>query len=336
MGQHTQYTFNYEGIRFNLFIEEYFTKRYGFNPASVISLPKDYAQMLNVVKKVDKEKYILDIGANSGMFSVPSSILGYKTLNFEPVKMNVESLNKAKETNSLTDFNIFECAVAKDDGTDVIFVPECSDNTSFNRDVAISNMVDKKYTEEYVTKVNIDNWLEANPEYKNIGLIKIDVQGYELPVLQSMVNLLSKCEDVYIICEWDTTHTKGAGFELNDILKLIMSFGFQETNFSTKEDKVFYKRDNNNVVALPSKLSFNERFEICILDHEFPHAEMPIDKRYFHMRAKVSKVVSSIPDRQHFIFDTQQEAENYLGTTLIPAICPIVDSTFTIRKVYSK
>jgi FkbM family methyltransferase len=164
---------------------------------------------------------------------------GYKVYTFEPVSMNVEILELNKKENNCTNMTIVPKALSNFNGTKKIYVPYCSDNTSFDLSVAVSNMKNKNYIEENVECITFDTWLDEN-ENPDVGFIKIDVQGFEKEVLEGMRNFLSSFNDLYIFLEWDEKHTKQAGSSIEEIEQILTSNGFRMVQ-DFRGDKLFYK-----------------------------------------------------------------------------------------------
>jgi FkbM family methyltransferase len=155
--------------------------------------------------------------------------------------MNLRLLELGKEENKCDKFKIIPLAVSNKTKKQKIYIPYCSDNTSFNKDVAISNMkYSKEYIEENVNCTTFDDWVKTNKNL-NIGFIKIDVQGFEKEVLEGMSNFLENCNDVYIYLEWDESLTKGNGNSLDDIENILTKNDF-ELRESLQNDKLFYKK----------------------------------------------------------------------------------------------
>lgn len=218
---------------------DYFTTQYGIPYNTPTNIPDDYKYLLDYVKKISKDKTIIDIGGNCGLFCIPAEKDGYKVFTFEPVSMNVELLKLNKTENNCENLTIIPKALSNNNTKRKIFIPYCSDNTSFNLDVAISNMKIKDYIEEVVSCQTFDSWVSKQKDI-NVGFIKIDVQGFEKEVLQGMQKFLKDCNDVYIFIEWDEKHTTQSGSSLNELESLIVSNGFNllEQIFG---DKLFYK-----------------------------------------------------------------------------------------------
>ena len=232
---------NNYGLNYSIYNYDYFTNLYHQQNNKVIDEYQEYSKLLELVSLLDISKTIIDIGANCGLFSIPSSLNGYQVYGFEPIRMNLRLLELGKEENKCDKFKIIPLAVSNKTKKQKIYIPYCSDNTSFNKDVAISNMkYSKEYIEENVNCTTFDDWVKTNKNL-NIGFIKIDVQGFEKEVLEGMSNFLENCNDVYIYLEWDESLTKGSGNSLDDLENILTKNNF-ELRESFKNDKFFYKK----------------------------------------------------------------------------------------------
>lgn len=233
-----EFVFDYENLTFSLYIPAYWDTIYAGKPRE--QLYNDYCLMLDIVKKTKKDRYVLDIGANHGLFSVPASKMGYKVICFEPVESNAKSLTMARDGNDLSDFHIFQMALSNVNGQEYIFIPECPDNASFSQAAAVSNMRRKEFHTEAVSMVKFDDWICERPEFIDIGIIKIDVQGSEYNVFDGMGDFLKGANDIYIICEYEH-HLNNMGHTFEELDKLITSYGFHLIGHLTPSDKLFYK-----------------------------------------------------------------------------------------------
>ena len=235
-----KYLFKIEQIEYIIHNYDYFTTEYKIPANTPINILTEYRATLSLVNKIGKDRDVIDVGGNCGLFSIPVAKDGFKVYSFEPIKMNVDLLELNKSNNNCDTLTIVPKALSNKNEKKTIYIPFCSDNTSFNQEVAISNMSKKDYIEEIVECETFDSWIKNN-ENINVGFIKIDVQGFEKEVLQGMQNFLSKCNDVYIFIEWDAKHTEKAGSSLNELEELLTTNGFEvvEEMFG---DKLFYKK----------------------------------------------------------------------------------------------
>jgi FkbM family methyltransferase len=234
-----KYTLKIDSTPYIIHNYDYFSTEYKLPSNVLIDMPEDYKRTLNLVKKIDKQKTVIDIGGNCGLFCIPVEKDGYTVYSFEPVKMNIELLELNKKENNCENLHIVPKAVTNKPGKRTIYVPYCSDNTSFNQEVAVSNMNKKDYIEETVECIKFDSWINKNKKL-DVGFIKIDVQGFEKEVLEGMQNFLKNCHDVYLFIEWDESHTNQAGFSLKELENYIYPNGFNLVK-QIFGDKLFYK-----------------------------------------------------------------------------------------------
>ena len=233
-----QYELEYDNEYFKIFVPSYWTKIYRGQKRE--PLYHDYRLMLDLLKKVDKSKYVLDIGANHGLFSIPAAKMGYKVLGFEPVAVNIETLTMAKEANGLKDFDMFHLALSNKNVEVEIYVPECPDNSSLSQAAAVSNMKGKEFKGEKVDAVRFDDWIMEHPDFIDVGFIKIDVQGAEFDVLSGAKDFLSSASGISMIVEYED-HSLKMGHTFEELDNLIMSYGFKFIGMLSQNDKIFYK-----------------------------------------------------------------------------------------------
>lgn len=227
-----------EGLEFTLEIPIFWETIYKGKPRE--RLYEEYIQMLNIVKKLPKDKIIVDVGVNFGLFSIPVSKLGYRLVGFEPVYSNyiISTVNMFK--NSCDNFHLCNYALSDKNEKAVIFVPECPDNASLNKNAAVANMIRKDYKEEEVTCVRFDDWIKDNPEFNNIGLIKLDTQGKEFDILNNSQEFLSQVKDIYLIVEYEE-HLLKYEHTYEELDNLILSLDFKQVG-KISNDKVWYKK----------------------------------------------------------------------------------------------
>ena len=228
-------------LNYIIYNYDYFTNLYHQKTNVINEEYSEYSKLQELISVLDKSKIIIDIGANCGLFSIPASLNGYEVYGFEPIRMNIKLLELGKEENKCDNFNIVNMGVSNKTKKETIYIPYCSDNTSFSKDVAISNMsFSKNYIEEIVNCTTFDDWIKKNKNL-NIGFIKIDVQGFEKEVLEGMTGFLKNCNDVYIYLEWDKKLTESNGNSLDGMETILIKNGF-EVKETLQNDKLFYKK----------------------------------------------------------------------------------------------
>ncbi len=130
----------------------------------------------------------IDVGANIGYLSaVAAACVGPdgEVHSFEPVPDYYARLKKMADENPNYSIHVNNYACGDIDGSSTIDLPK-DGNIGWNTMVP-SFIVDKK--KSYTIEIKrLDNYIEKK-QLSNISVIKIDVEGYEFPVLKGLQNL---------------------------------------------------------------------------------------------------------------------------------------------------
>lgn len=151
------------------------------------------AEINIAAKYIKKDSIVLDIGANIGLHALSFSAIVTEGLviAFEPQPKTFGILQKNIIQNSIKNIIPLNLAVAQNAEIADFFVMD---------DDAYSSLIDtgRKVLSEKINVVctTIDGLLGRI----KVDFIKIDVEGLELDVLNSMVNLIKQCHPV-IFCE---------------------------------------------------------------------------------------------------------------------------------------
>jgi len=178
---------NRKKIRYYDFDFEYDSR---FTPLILQFYPAEIS-FLNKYVNLSKINKILDIGANVGQwaYTIKSIYPNIKMISFEPNKI---AFNKLK-SNALNfdDWVVFNHAVGKGNQKKIFYYPENSTlSGSFIKNNA--NEFDKnvRLKKTKVSVVKLDNgYLKKFNLPNRYDLVKIDVEGLELEVLESLTDL---------------------------------------------------------------------------------------------------------------------------------------------------
>lgn len=174
---------NYKGLKINLHLDDWIQQNIFF----VGDYEKAELQTLNKFLKSDS--VFIDIGANFGLFSLCASKLirdDGKIISFEPFPQNYQSLVQNVKLNNLTQIVTVNAAIGQEVGKLTMYYDEKEQNLG----MASARPLDNGTVVE-VDIFTLDSYLELNPVDK-IDYIKIDVEGFELAVLNGMKNSLEK------------------------------------------------------------------------------------------------------------------------------------------------
>ncbi|MGK7905159.1 MAG: FkbM family methyltransferase [Hormoscilla sp.] len=174
---------------------------------------------------------ILDIGANIGYTATIFSKAmtpGFTVYAFEPDETNFLSLREIiKVHKSIEKIIPIQAAVGDSNGTVQLW-----HNENHHADHRIAT---KEYQESgidlskisSVPMLSVDSFVAEKLENKVVKFIKIDVQGYELPVCLGMAKTLAANPDVVVALEYMPSSLTELGFSPTDLL-----YFFQEKNYS--------------------------------------------------------------------------------------------------------
>ncbi len=162
---------------------------------------------------------VVDVGANIGIytrfFSGLATVSG-RVHAFEPAPSNYKHLQK--NTGHLTNVQLNHAAVGDYSGIIRLFVSEELevDHRSFDSGDGRKGID--------VPAVSLDDYFTAG---QRVDLIKIDVQGYELSVLEGAKRVLAENPDIKVLMEFWPYGLVKAAVAPSKVIELINSLGFE-------------------------------------------------------------------------------------------------------------
>jgi FkbM family methyltransferase len=144
----------------------------------------------------------IDVGANVGYLSaVGMSIVGRtgEVHSFEPVPKYYECLHKLATDN--TKFKIICNNLAASDLTGMADIVVSSNNPGWN--TMVPSFMPKNDIAQIIniSTVRLDSYIDHHVRPHKIRLIKIDTEGFELPVLRGLSKYFESGERPIIVCE---------------------------------------------------------------------------------------------------------------------------------------
>jgi FkbM family methyltransferase len=175
-----------------------------------------FSEMAYVLHSLTPEDLFIDIGSNIGCFTILAcAVKGAKGYCFEPIPSTYNRLLNNLQLNNLTDrVKAFNIGLSDKEGT----LSFTTDNNTTNRVVKER----KPDSDEVMVKVmTLDKILiEESPT-----ILKIDVEGYETPVLNGSLSVLKK-ESLNSVIIRQKGHGSRYGYDEKDIFVLMKSLGF--------------------------------------------------------------------------------------------------------------
>jgi FkbM family methyltransferase len=188
---------------------------------------KSFELMLKPVKNF---RIALDIGAHVGSWSIGMSEHFEKVLAFEANSTNYEYFKE----NTKDIKNIESCHIAIGDKDDQIVTIGNGKNNSGQSHIETN----PKFSQETIKMFSIDTLMSTyeynmEPHAINIDLIKIDVEGYELPVLRGATETIKRWKPV-ILLELNGLG-KRYGIDDSQVIEYITSLGYTEFGVENKD-----------------------------------------------------------------------------------------------------
>jgi FkbM family methyltransferase len=185
-----------------------------------------------VMRSLGPGDVFLDIGANVGVYTILSArTVGEagRVVAFEPEIQHFNRLQENLILNGLRNARPFRVALGEKEGIGRLYVKGVPSPSL----VAPEGHLEASAEYEPVEVVNGDEF------WKVRGLppprvVKIDVQGFELPVLRGLRGLLSGPVTTLLVCEihpW-------AGITVQDVRELVASMGFRHITTSPRRNQV--------------------------------------------------------------------------------------------------
>jgi FkbM family methyltransferase len=159
----------------------------------------------------------IDVGAHIGWFStLGSKCVGAigNVVAFEPYESNIRALKDNLRENECVNVRLVESALGSQTGTLTVSRP--------GGDSGAVTAVE--WSSEGGVEVAVVTLDEASAPPEDVTLLKIDVEGWELHVLQGARDTLSRTK--YVIFEVNSAAIEMAGSSQEEILELLRNAGF--------------------------------------------------------------------------------------------------------------
>lgn len=179
-----------------------------------------------------KPGIFIDVGTHIGRYSIILAKRKWKVISIEPSNENFEQLERNIKLNNLQD-KIETVNVAcsdKNEKKNLYFVPQNEGLTSLEKkEGARSELVQVKKLDDITKNIKL------NPN--SLGVIKIDVEGFELNVLKGALDILKKGSPLLIIEITDEEDEK-------KIKKFLNNLGFVNKEVLDSRNFIFTKKIN--------------------------------------------------------------------------------------------
>ncbi len=169
---------------------------------------------------MNKNKVVLDIGANTGYYSLVAAPLCHRVFSFEPSAKTREGLNKNIALNACENISVQSYALSDAVGRSV-FYESAADNSGMSGLAEPENYSGKQET---VSTITLDEWMNTHG-VEQADMIKADVEGAEMLLLAGMKETIVKSRPV-IFMEIRNELLNKFGYRLTDIYEFLYRYNY--------------------------------------------------------------------------------------------------------------
>lgn len=186
-----------------------------------------------------KGSTIVDVGAHVGsntlFFSKIAGDNGH-VFCFEPDPQNFNLLKKNLYINGIKNVSAYRVAISDRKGKAKLY-PSVEETTDHR--ISDSNLIGRK-----IIKVQCDSLDNLLRKIKNVNLIKIDVQGWEIKCLQGMKDIVRKNKDFILIIEYWPRGLREAGFVPESLIDLLKKMRLKLYILDENKRKILVVKDS--------------------------------------------------------------------------------------------
>lgn len=217
----------------------------------------EFADMGFLLHFLRPEDLFIDVGANVGSYTILAcSAIGARGIAFEPVPSTYKRLADNMRLNHLDEKVRYINKGISDQQGIIAFT---SDSDVTNHALASGEQSDNKVIVEVTL---LDTALAG----EDPSLIKIDVEGYETPVLAGAQRILENSALKAVIMELNGSGRR-YGFDESKILELMLSHGFQTYSYNPLTRKLINLKgknsDSGNTLFVRNKSVVEDRLSVA-------------------------------------------------------------------------
>jgi len=163
--------------------------------------PKSAERELSYLRKVIPENAVtVDVGANCGLYTRQLARLSRQVHAFEPSRQMAKLLRRTSASN----VSVHEVALSDHGGDAELFIPQGNDGLVYGL-ASLERRPDPsaKLVSTQVPIARLDAIVQ-----QEVAFVKIDVEGHELSVLNGAVELLDRCQPVFLVEAEDRHHAE--------------------------------------------------------------------------------------------------------------------------------
>jgi FkbM family methyltransferase len=183
-----------------------------------------------------KGDIFVDVGANIGLFSlIASKVVGQSghVYAFEPCTDTYDRFQKNIKLAHLKNISSFPIALSDEDRTLDLRVSKDGFDAwnSF-----VNPSIESVFETESVQTMRWDDFAHRHSLFGKVIMIKIDVEGWEMQVLEGMKNTLSRSDAPVLQVEFTEENCHSNGYACKDLYNALSNFGYRLFTYDVEEN----------------------------------------------------------------------------------------------------
>ena len=188
-----------------------------------------FAEFNRALSKLNKGSYVIDCGANVGEFTKLFLEKDFFVDAFEPDPIAINELKKKCKNNK--NLNLFQSAVGLKDNTQKLFrYRKFDENDPFSTQG--SSLLDyRSGTNKPFVEIKVIDFINhINKQKKEISLLKMDIEGSEIEILNKIIDLNIHDKIKYIFVETHERFSHKLGLETAKLKLRIKNLNINNIN----------------------------------------------------------------------------------------------------------
>ena len=188
-----------------------------------------FAEFNRALSNLNKGSYVIDCGANVGEFTKLFLEKGFIVDAFEPDPIAINELKKKYKNNK--NFNLFQSAVGLKDNTQKLFRYRKFDENDPYSTQGSSLLDYRSGTNKPFVEIKVIDFINhINKQKKEISLLKMDIEGSEIEILNKIIDLNMHDKIKYIFVETHERFSHKLGLETAKLKLRIKNLNINNIN----------------------------------------------------------------------------------------------------------
>ena len=188
-----------------------------------------FAEFNRALSNLNKGSYVIDCGANVGEFTKLFLEKGFIVDAFEPDPIAINELKKKCKNNK--NLNLFKSAVGLKDNTQKLFRYRKFDENDPYSTQGSSLLDYRSGTNKPFVEIKVIDFINhINKQKKDISLLKMDIEGSEIEILNKIIDLNIHDKIKYIFVETHERFSHKLGLETAKLKLRIKNLNINNIN----------------------------------------------------------------------------------------------------------